>query len=74
MLGCVRVLLIDLKEMDGGSFSKGTEKLEGWGKKNDAYVICRVSDDLFKRTKTVDEGGKNPTWNGTQIQMDECSG
>jgi len=51
--------------MDGGSFSKGTEKLEGWGKKNDAYVICRVSDDLFKRTKTVDEGGKNPTWNGT---------
>ena len=33
------------------------------GKKNDAYVICRVSDDVFKRTETIDEGGSNPTWN-----------
>lgn len=33
------------------------------GKKNDAYVICRVSDDVFKRTETIDEGGRNPTWN-----------
>jgi hypothetical protein len=33
------------------------------GKKNDPYVICRVSDDVFKRTKTIGEGGKNPRWN-----------
>jgi hypothetical protein len=34
------------------------------GKKSDAYVICRVSKDVFQRSKTIDEGGSNPTWNG----------
>lgn len=34
------------------------------GKKTDAYVICRVSEDVFQRTKTIDEGGSNPVWNG----------
>ena len=33
------------------------------GKKNDAYVTCRVSD-VFKRTTTIPEGGENPRWNG----------
>ena len=61
-LGVTVVECEGLKEMDAKS-SK-TEKLDGWGNKNDAYVICRVSETVFKQTATVDEGGKNPSWNG----------
>ena len=40
--------------------------MDGKNGKNDDYVICHVSDTVFKKTSTISGGGTNPSWNGGQ--------